>query len=115
MKNNMNYECVKKISEKCVMYLYKEQGTLLFQGFHRDEGPAIEHNNGNKYWYRYGKKHREDGPAVVNVDGTTEWYLNGKEFTKDEFKKLINSNSDKKSVEINGIEYGIESELWNDY
>ena len=30
--------------------------------------------------------HREDGPAVEWEDGTSEWYLDGKRLSKDEFE-----------------------------
>lgn len=46
---------------------------------HREDGPAIEYNNGDKKWFVDGKLHRKDGPAVecgsINIE---EWYLDGK-------------------------------------
>jgi len=44
---------------------------------HRENEPAIEYQDGSRYWYRNGKLHREDGPAVEYDDGTKEWYING--------------------------------------
>jgi len=44
---------------------------------HREDGPAIEYDNGTKYWYRNGRLHREDGPAVEYVNGCGEWWVNG--------------------------------------
>ena len=44
--------------------------------FHRDDGPAIIHTNGDKLLYRNGKHHRENFPAVVKTDGTKEWWNN---------------------------------------
>ena len=44
---------------------------------HREDGPAVEYANGNKYWYLNGKYHREYGPAVEKSNGDKEWYLNG--------------------------------------
>jgi hypothetical protein len=44
---------------------------------HREDGPAVEHVNGDKSWWLDGKPHRLDGPAVVYADGYTEWRLNG--------------------------------------
>lgn len=44
---------------------------------HREDGPAFEHTNGDKYWYLNGKQHREDGPAIENTNGNKYWYLNG--------------------------------------
>jgi len=46
--------------------------------FHRDNGPAIEYNDGAKEWYKNGKLHRDNGPAVECSDGYREWWLNGK-------------------------------------
>ena len=54
-------------------YWYNEE-----REYHREDGPAIEYVNGNKYWYINGKRHREDGPAVKYEDGSKAWYLNGK-------------------------------------
>ncbi len=31
--------------------------------FHREDGPAIEYANGDKFWYFNGMRHRVDGPA----------------------------------------------------
>jgi hypothetical protein len=31
---------------------------------HREDGPAIEERNGDKYWYINGRIHRKDGPAI---------------------------------------------------
>lgn len=44
---------------------------------HRDFGPAVEWEDGNKEWWIGGDRHREDGPAVESADGTREWFLNG--------------------------------------
>ena len=52
---------------------YKENTSI----FHREDGPAIECTNGNKYWYQNGKRHREDGPAIEWPDGSKEWWQNG--------------------------------------
>jgi hypothetical protein len=48
---------------------------------HREDGPAIEYVDGNKCWYIEGKIHREDGPAIEYVDGNKCWYI------EDEFMK----------------------------
>ena len=59
--------------------------------FHREDGPALEDANGNKWWYLNGKLHRENGPAVEYADGDKYWYLNGKRYSEsdywDELKK----------------------------
>ena len=45
---------------------------------HRDDGPAIIHQDGTQSWYRNGLPHRDDGPAAIYPDGTQQWYRNGK-------------------------------------
>ena len=44
---------------------------------HREDGPAIEWDNGDKAWYFNGKAHREDSPAFEWADGYKEWWING--------------------------------------
>ena len=45
---------------------------------HKENGPAVECDNGDKYWYKNGKLHRDNGPAVEYADGTQCWFQNGK-------------------------------------
>ncbi len=47
---------------------------------HREDGPAIEWSNGDKFWYLNGKLHREYGPAIKLISGHEEWWVNGKEY-----------------------------------
>ena len=49
---------------------------------HRENGPACEYADGTKHWYKEGKCHREVGPAVEFLDGTKYWYLEGKQFLR---------------------------------
>jgi hypothetical protein len=57
---------------------------------HREDGPAVENNNGYKAWYINGEKHRVDGPAVEFHDGRKAWYLNDKYFiNKEEWFKAL--------------------------
>jgi len=44
---------------------------------HREDGPAVEYNDGTKEWWLNGQLHREDGPAIEYYDGIKEWWLNG--------------------------------------
>ena len=41
---------------------------------HRENGPAVEHSDGNKFWYINDKCHREDGPAREYADGRKSWW-----------------------------------------
>ena len=58
--------------------------------FHREDGPAVEYTNGSKSWYINGKRHREDGPACEYANGGKFWYINGKELTEKEFNARMN-------------------------
>jgi len=42
---------------------------------HRDDGPAIEDANGDKFWFQNGKCHRLDGPAVEYANGNKSWWV----------------------------------------
>ena len=58
------------------------QGTVRWHDlktdkYHRKSGPAVEYDNGDKYWYICGKRHRVDGPAVEHANGDKFWYING--------------------------------------
>lgn len=60
--------------------------------FHREDGPAIEYENGSKCWLINGERHREDGPAIEYADGRKVWYINGKYIfckTQEEFDQLM--------------------------
>ena len=57
-----------------------EKGAL-----HREEGPAVEGEDGFKQWWLHGVRHREDGPAVEYVDGTKEWWIKGELLTPQQF------------------------------
>jgi hypothetical protein len=56
--------------------------------WHREDGPAIQHANGDKYWYLNGSLHREDGPAVEKTSGHKAWFINGKEISEQKFLEL---------------------------
>jgi hypothetical protein len=45
---------------------------------HREDGPAIEYSNGTKKWFKNGERHREDGPAIEWFNGDKEWWINGR-------------------------------------
>ena len=45
---------------------------------HRDDGPAVEYEDGRKEWWQNGQLHRTHGPAAIWWHGTKEWHQNGK-------------------------------------
>jgi hypothetical protein len=50
---------------------------------HREDGPAVEEADGTRWWYRDSELHREDGPALEWANGRREWWLNGKRHRED--------------------------------
>jgi hypothetical protein len=47
------------------------------------------YNNDIQYYKGY-LIHREDGPAIECKDGDKYWYLNGKEYSEQKYLKIIN-------------------------
>ena len=71
---------------------------------HRDDGPAIEWASGSKVWYKEGKYHRDDGPAVECANGGKHWYKEGGKLTEEKFLRSKDS-CEGKVVEIDGKKY----------
>ncbi len=82
---------------------------------HRTDGPAIEMRDGYKAWWINNKLHREDGPAVIWQDGKGDWYLEGVEHTEKEFIAKTRKNTitiDGKTVEVSAESFvAIQNEL----
>ena len=57
--------------------------------YHREDGPAVEHLDGYKVWFRNGVLHREDGPAVERPDGVIFFYYNGREMNFEDSAKYV--------------------------
>ena len=78
----------KEINEYGTIRYYNENNEL-----HREDGPAVELVNGDKWWYKNGKYHREDGPAVKFVDGYKEYWYNNIFYpeikTDEEWKRFV--------------------------
>ncbi len=65
----------------------------------------------NVSWHNEaGECHREDGPAVEDANGNKYWYLNGKRLTEAEFNKRMQKKSscEGKVVEIEGKKYKLQ-------
>lgn len=45
---------------------------------HREDGPAVTEPDGYEAWCINGQYHRENNPAIIWSDGTQEWWVNGK-------------------------------------
>ena len=50
--------------------------------YHREDGPAMEFVNGNKFWYKNDLLHREDGPAREYSSGKKEYWYNDKKYSE---------------------------------
>lgn len=53
---------------------------------HREDGPALEWNDGTKVWFQNNVMHRNDGPAYEGCDGALQWFVHGTEVTAAEFR-----------------------------
>ena len=71
----MNYDI--RISQYGTKFYY------VNNKLHREDGPAIEYDDGDKEWYKNGLLHREDGPAIENANGYKAWHKNGKYHRED--------------------------------
>jgi len=104
MKFKEKYKIVYCKDEHCSEFdngMFSNYNTYeYYKGYlvHREDGPAIECNNGHKRWLLNGKLHREDGPAIECSYGDKEWYLNNKEYSEKEYWKIINLFKNKKKV-----------------
>lgn len=79
-------------------YLHREDGPAIeyengakeywVNGFpHREDGPAIDYNNKKEYCIN-GKLHREAGPAREFANGDLEYWLCGKQYSYEDWLRL---------------------------
>ena len=66
---------------------------MLHNKFHREDGPAVIHLNGDMEWWLHNKLHREDGPAIIRPDGDMDWWLNHK-LHREDGPAIIRPNGD---------------------
>ena len=62
---------------------------------HRDNGPAVERANGDKFWYQHDKLHHEDGPAIEYTDGNKKWFNHGVEYFSTQVKEMTVADLEK--------------------
>ena len=67
-----NFSMEKVINEFGTFRYYNENDEL-----HREDGPAIEYADGEKWWFKNAKLHRENGPAIERVSCNNSYYYNG--------------------------------------
>jgi hypothetical protein len=70
---------------------------------HREDGPAIEAENGSKYWFFNGKQHRVDGPATIHADGSEYWIINNISVKKEDIPLC---NGDEDNLLVLKLKYG---------
>lgn len=62
-----------------------EEGNRIWRNekgdIHREDGPAYEWTNGDKYWYFNGYRHRIEGPAIEWFFGHKFWCVKGEDIT----------------------------------
>ena len=68
----MSVEVERKVDEKGTIRWYKKGTEIL----HREDGPAMEYFDGDKFWFQNNKLHRLDGPACEYSNGDKHWYRN---------------------------------------
>jgi len=76
----------------CETDRFRNKRWLYNDQYHREDGPALEYNNGDKCWYLYGKLHRLDGPAIDWAYIAKEWHYHGEWIdcdSQEEFERLI--------------------------
>ena len=44
---------------------------------------------GGRAWYINDVLHREDGPAIEYANGNRYWYINGKEYTEEDYEREL--------------------------
>ena len=84
--------------------------------YHREDGPAIEAQDGYKAWFLNGVRHREDGPAI-EWSATSDswwrekcpdsWWIHGKNVSEENHPYYLNSKK-AKTVNINGKDFTLE-------
>jgi hypothetical protein len=86
--NNVKIHYIKYVHAENGPALEYENGDFFwyYNGvIHRkdDKGPAVSLNR-DLFWYKHGELHREDGPAIVRANGMLEWYKHGKPYNPKE-------------------------------
>ena len=101
-------EPIKMIEYKVLVFNNRTIWHNLEGNIHRETDPAIEWNDGTKFWYKNGQLHRPDGPAIERPNGDKEYWIEGFSMSKKEFDnrtKKDQNNCDGKVVDIDGVKY----------
>lgn len=85
----MSFEIIGKNEEEIIIYNDRIEYRNERYQLHRMNGPAIEWNNGNKWWYQNGLIHRTNGPAIEHISGYKEWWIDGHLIKRKMSKSII--------------------------
>jgi len=53
------------------------------------KGYEISETTFYRVWYLNGKRHREDGPAIEHSNGDREWWINDERMPEEEHQKAV--------------------------
>lgn len=59
-------------------FIKNSYGTRWYNEFgelHREDGPAVEWDDGRKEWFQNDERHRIDGPAIYNYNNKAYFYI----------------------------------------
>lgn len=73
-----------------------DSSTIIFRKngqIHNENLPAVEWEDGTKFWFLNGKRHNENGPAVVHPDGRGDYFLDGEFLTKEEWEQKVSNKT----------------------
>lgn len=71
---------------------------------HLIEGPAVIYENGDKYWYQYGRLHRDDDkPSIEFSNGEKRWFKNGVIHRGEEKGPAVIFSENEYEYHINGL------------
>jgi hypothetical protein len=60
---------------------------------HRLNGPSVESMNGAKIWHQNGLLHRLNGPAYEELNGYKEWYINDEQYSEEEYNEIVSGKN----------------------
>jgi len=81
--------------------------------YHREDGPAIEYEDGRQHWFINNTRHRLDGPAYIKNDNTKEWYINGHHVTD-----IITKWAEENDIDLENlteVDKALIKLIWSDY
>lgn len=83
------------VTERSVTYKRSSTTGKFVQHSFKGE-PAVVRGNGDKEFWKNGKRHNDNGPAVRKGDGTEEYYLDDEKLTKTKWNNRKNKPKEPK-------------------